>query len=76
MREMDKASRNVEDLKKWLDEWVYGPKNWEDFIVKLGARKLLSLKADSTTGYSTKMMRGKNPAPRMKMPLSVARSGY
>ena len=76
MREMDKASRNEADLKKWLDEWVFGPKNWEDFVIKLGAKRLLDLRADSTTGYSTRMMRGKNPAPRMKMPLSVARSGF
>jgi len=76
MRGMDAASRNPEDLKKWLDEWVYGPKNWEEFIVKLGAKRLLDLKADSVTGYSTRMMRGKKPAPRMKMPLSVAMSGY
>ena len=76
MRDMDKASRSAEDQKKWLDEWVYGPKNWEDFIVKLGAKRLLDLKADSVTGYSTRMMRGKKPAPRMKMPLSVAISGY
>jgi hypothetical protein len=73
---MDAASRNPEDLKKWLDEWVLGPKSWEDMIVKLGAKKLLDLKADSVTGYSTRIMRGKKPAPRMKMPLSVARSGY
>ena len=76
MRVMDAASRNQEDLKKWLDEWVFGPKDWEDFIVKLGAKRLLDLKADSVTGYSTRMMRGKKPAPRMKMPLSVARSGF
>jgi glutaconate CoA-transferase subunit A len=76
MRDMDKASRNAEDQKKWLDEWIFGPKNWEDFIVKLGAKRLLDLKADSVTGYSTRMMRGKKPAPRMKMPLSVAISGY
>ncbi len=76
MREMDKVSRNPEDQKKWLDEWVYGPKSWEDFVVKLGAKKLLDLRADTTTGYSVKMMRGKKPAPRMKMPLSVAMSGY
>ena len=76
MREMDKISRNLDDQKKWLDEWVYGPKSWEEFIVKLGAKRLLDLKADSVTGYSTRMMRGKKPAPRMKMPLSVAMSGY
>jgi glutaconate CoA-transferase subunit A len=76
MRDMDKVSRNVDDQKKWLDEWIYGPKSWEEFIVKLGAKRLLDLKADSVTGYSTRMMRGKKPAPRMKMPLSVAMSGY
>ncbi|OPY08518.1 MAG: Glutaconate CoA-transferase subunit A [Syntrophaceae bacterium PtaB.Bin095] len=76
MRGMDAASRNADDLKKWLDEWVFGPKSWEDFVVKLGAKKLLDLRADSVTGYSTRMMRGKKAAPRMKMPLSVAMSGY
>jgi glutaconate CoA-transferase subunit A len=76
MRGMDAASRNEDTLKKWLDEWVFGPKDWEDFIGKLGAKTLLDLKADSVTGYSTRMMRGKKPAPRMKMPLSVARSGF
>ena len=76
MRGMDAASRNADDLKKWLDEWVFGPKSWEDFIVKLGAKRLLDLRADSVTGYSTRMMRGKKAAPRMKMPLSVAMSGY
>lgn len=75
MRVMDAASRNTDDLKKFLDEWVYGPASWEEFLVKLGAKKLLDLKAEST-GYSTRMLRGKKPAPRMKMPLSVARSGY
>jgi glutaconate CoA-transferase subunit A len=76
MRGMDAASRNESDLKKWIDEWLLGPKNWEDFLVKLGSKKLLDLRADSVTGYSTRMMRGKKPAPRMKMALSVARSGY
>ncbi len=76
MRSMDAASRNEDDLKKWLDEWVFGPKSWEDFIAKLGAKRLMDLKADSVTGYSTRMKRGKKHAPRMKMPLSVTRSGF
>jgi len=73
---MDVASRNTEDLKKWVDDWVRGPKTWEEVMTKVGAKRLLDLKADSVTGYSTRIMRGKKPAPRMKMPLSVARSGY
>lgn len=76
MRTMDAASRSEDALKKWLDEWVFGPGTWEDFIAKLGTKRLLDLKADSITGYSTRMLRGKKPAPRMTMPLSVARSGY
>lgn len=76
MRAMDAASRTPEELKRWLDEWVYGPENWDDFVVKLGARRLLDLRADSVTGYSTRVMRGKKRAPRMTLPLSVARSGY
>ncbi|MBK7552987.1 MAG: CoA transferase subunit A [Syntrophaceae bacterium] len=76
MRVMDVASRNTEDLKKWVDDWVRGPKTWEEVMTKVGAKRLLDLKADSVTGYSTRIMRGKKPAPRMKMPLSVARSGY
>ena len=76
MRGMDAASRNEEDLKKWLDDWVYGPKSWDDLMVKVGAKRLMELKADSVTGYSTRIMRGKKPAPRMKMPLSVIRSGF
>jgi glutaconate CoA-transferase subunit A len=76
LREMDAASRNEEDLRKWQDEWVFRPKDWQQFIVQLGAKRLLDLKADSVTGYSTRMMRGKKPAPRMKVPLSVARSGF
>jgi len=76
MRGMDAASRNPEDMKKWLDEWVYGPKSWDEVMIKVGAKRMLELKADSTTGYSTRILRGKKPAPRMKMPLSVARSGY
>lgn len=76
MREMDKASRNPEDLKKWLDEWVYAPKDWDDFLAKLGVKRLLNLKADSVSGISTRMVRGKKPAPRVKVPLSVARHGY
>jgi glutaconate CoA-transferase subunit A len=76
MRQMDAASRKEDDLKQWLDEWVYAPASWEDFLDKLGGKRLANLRADGVTGYSTRMMRGKKPAPRMTLPLSVARSGY
>lgn len=46
-------------MKKWLDEWVFSPKSWEEMMTKVGAKRLLDLKADSTTGYSTRILRGK-----------------
>lgn len=76
LRGMDKVQRDEDDLKKWLDEWVYGPANWKEFMIKVGAETLLNLKTDSITGYSVNMMRGKKPAPRMTVPISVARTGY
>lgn len=76
MREMDKASRDEEALKKWLDEWVFGPKDWREVLNKVGTEKLLDLKADSLTGYSSKIKRGQRNAPQMFMPISVMRSGY
>ena len=29
---MNQTSRSAEDLKKWLDEWVFEPANWEVFL--------------------------------------------
>ncbi len=75
MRQMDKASRDEKQLAQWLDEWVFSPKDWKTFIEKLGLERLLALKAESTTGYSSRMLRGKKAAPRMTMPLSVAKNG-
>ncbi|MEN6437127.1 MAG: CoA-transferase [Syntrophobacter sp.] len=76
MKQMDKASRTEDGIGKWLDEWVYGPESWEDFLDKLGGKRLTNLMADRVTGYSTRMMRGKKPALRMNMPLSVMKNGF
>lgn len=76
MVQMHAASRSEETMKQWLDEWVYGPKNWQEYVEKLGAQKLNDLRAESHTGYSTRIRRGKKPAPKMFEPLSVAKFGY
>jgi len=70
------AQRSEESMKKWLDEWVFGPKNWEDFLNKVGAERLNALRASSTTGYSTRLLRGKKLPPRMNEPLSVRLGGW
>lgn len=73
---MNQTSRNAEDLKKWLAEWIFEPSNWDAFLEKVGTKRLLDLKADSALGYSTKLVRGKKSSPAMRMPLSVMKSGY
>lgn len=73
LAETNIAQRSEETMKKWLDEWVFGPKNWGEYIKKLGADKLAELKADSITGYSMRCMRGKRPAPVMFKPISWKR---
>lgn len=76
MRKGDAASKNQDDLKKWLDEWVFGPKDWKEVMTKVGTQKLMDLKADELTGYSRRLKRGQNPPPRMSMPVSVKRVGF
>ena len=45
LREYQKAARDEASFKKYLDEYVYGPKNHEEYLEKIGiARKLLKLK--------------------------------
>jgi acyl CoA:acetate/3-ketoacid CoA transferase alpha subunit len=31
-------------LENWLDEWIYGLNNYDDYLVKLGARRLYNLR--------------------------------
>jgi glutaconate CoA-transferase subunit A len=40
----DKTSENLETVKAWLDEWVYGVKDREEYWQKLGAEKQEKLK--------------------------------
>ena len=76
MREMDAVSRDEKKLAAWMNEWIFEPENWEKFVEKIGAKKMLDLKADSTLGYSTRLVRGQKPPPRMTKPLSIIRSGF
>lgn len=76
MQQAQAASRTPETMQQWLDEWVFGPKDWNEYICKLGANKLAALKADALTGYGTRQMRGKKPSPKVFEPLSVAKFGY
>jgi glutaconate CoA-transferase subunit A len=52
------ASKTKEGLQSWLDEWVFGVKNHEEYLNKVGASKLVSLQANSYFKYSTRLQRG------------------
>ncbi len=43
----DKVSESVESVKSWLDEWVYGVKDRNEYWEKLGAEKHEELKVEA-----------------------------
>jgi glutaconate CoA-transferase, subunit A len=45
--EWDKISQNIDTVKTWLDEWVYGVKDREEYWQKLGPETHKRLKIDS-----------------------------
>jgi glutaconate CoA-transferase subunit A len=74
--EMNQAARSEDEMKRWLDQCVYGPKNWNDLLAKVGIERLLNLRVDKQLGYSMRIKRGREAAPKLGMPLSVRRAGY
>ena len=52
----DKVSSSVESVKSWLDEWVYGVKDREEYWQKLGAETHERLKVEAR--YSEKINYG------------------
>jgi len=42
----DKVSKTKESVQAWLDEWVYGTKNHEEYWQKLGAEKHEALEVE------------------------------
>ena len=42
----DKISKTQESVQAWLDEWVYGTKNHEAYLEKLGTEKLKALEVE------------------------------
>lgn len=74
IKETDKVQRSPETMKAWMDEWVFGPKDWNEYLDKVGGSKLAELRSDCF-GYSTRQLRGRKPAPRSYKPLSWRKEG-
>lgn len=53
----DVVSKTQEDFDKFLDEWVYGVKDHNEYLNKLGATRLLDLKVVPGLGYASKKLK-------------------
>jgi glutaconate CoA-transferase subunit A len=58
MQNFFKTTRTQEGFDKWADEWIFGVKDFEEYIEKLGVARLESLKANPALGYSSTLKRG------------------
>lgn len=58
IRAFYQASKSGDAYKKWADEWIFGVSSHEEYLEKLGANRLMKLKANSVMGYSTTVKRG------------------
>lgn len=58
IREFASASKTEEGFQAWVDEWVYGVKDHDEYLNKLGFSRLEKLRANSYHKYSTKVKRG------------------
>lgn len=53
-----KTTRTQEGLDAWVDEWINGVKDFNEYLEKIGVEKLETLRANPAFGYSTKVKRG------------------
>lgn len=53
----NEVSKTQEDFEKYLDEWVYGVENHEEYLEKLGANRLINLKNTPGFGYATDVLK-------------------
>lgn len=58
IRTFYQASKSADAYKRWADEWIFGVDGFDGYLEKLGANRLLKLKANSVMGYSTTVKRG------------------
>ncbi len=51
-------SRTQEGFDEWAQEWIFGVKDHEAYLNKLGVSRLETLRASTALGYSQKVKRG------------------
>lgn len=53
-----KGSRSQKDFDVFADEWIYGVNDFNEYLDKLGASRLVNLQANRALQYSTSIKRG------------------
>lgn len=56
--EFYKKTRTQDGMDAWLDKWVFGVKDFDEFLNNLGVVRLENLRANPVFGYSTRVKRG------------------
>lgn len=51
-------TRSQKGFDTWADEWIFGVKDHEEYLDKLGVSRLETLRASAALGYSPKVKRG------------------
>lgn len=52
------TTRTQEGFDKWAEEWIFGVKDFDEYLDKIGRKRLEALKANPSLGYSSKIKRG------------------
>jgi glutaconate CoA-transferase subunit A len=52
------STRTQEGFDKWADEYIFGVKDFKEYVIKLGVERLEALKANPALGYSSTLKRG------------------
>lgn len=53
-----KATRTQEGFDEWAKEWIFGVKDFNEYLNKLGVNRLEALRANPALGYSSTLKRG------------------
>ena len=58
IREYYSKTKTQEGFDQWADEWIHSVRDFNEYLYKIGFRRLDLLRANSATNYSTRVKRG------------------
>ena len=56
-QEYIQASKNGDTMKQWLERWIYNVDSYEEYLNKVGKKRLARLVADPLLGYAPDILR-------------------